>query len=119
MTRHRSVSTFTVSLECDSRRPDNINHFQGQFMESRTQAFSSTRFAERHEKELSQVIEERRATNHFKPEPVPEEDLEQILHFAGQAPSGYNLQPWRIIVVRDAENRKKLQGVAFDQEKIR
>src|SRR5919202_266297 len=33
-------------------------------------------------------------------------------------PSGYNLQPWRFIVVRDEENRKRLQKVAFNQPKV-
>ncbi|MCA1850201.1 MAG: nitroreductase family protein, partial [Acidobacteria bacterium] len=54
-------------------------------------------------KPITQVLLERRATNHFTDEEVPEEYLSAILGFGGQAPSGYNLQPWRFIVVRDAE----------------
>jgi nitroreductase len=69
-------------------------------------------------KPLTQVLLERRATQHFKPDPVPPEYLEAILKFGAQAPSGYNLQPWRFVVVRDAENRKRLQKAAFDQAKI-
>jgi nitroreductase len=69
-------------------------------------------------KPLTQVLLERRATQHFKPDPVPPEYVEAILKFGAQAPSGYNLQPWRFIVVRDAENRKRLQKAAFDQAKI-
>ena len=69
-------------------------------------------------KPLSQVIFERRATSHFKPDPVPQEYLEAILQLAGQAPSGYNLQPWRFIVVREKENRLRLQKAAYNQEKI-
>jgi nitroreductase len=64
------------------------------------------------------VLLERRATSHFRPDPVPEETLGSILELAGQAPSGYNLQPWRFIVVRDPENRKRLQKAAMDQAKI-
>lgn len=64
------------------------------------------------------IIGERRATRHFTDEEVPEEAITEILRDASQAPSGYNLQPWRFLVLRDAENRRKLRAAAFDQEKI-
>ena len=69
-------------------------------------------------KPLTQVLLDRRATSHFKPEPVPQEYLESILQFAAQAPSGYNLQPWRFIVVREKGNRERLKKAAYNQEKI-
>jgi len=69
-------------------------------------------------KSITQVLLDRRATSHFKPDPVPEEYLEAILQFATQAPSGFNLQPWRFIVVREKENRERLQRAAYNQEKI-
>lgn len=69
-------------------------------------------------KPITEVLLNRRATNHFTDEEVPEEYLNAILRFGGQAPSGYNLQPWRFIVVRDAENRKRLQKVAYNQPKV-
>jgi nitroreductase len=69
-------------------------------------------------KSLTQVLLDRRATSHFKPDPVPEEYLNTILQFAAQAPSGYNLQPWRFVVVRDKANRERLQKAAFNQAKI-
>lgn len=69
-------------------------------------------------KPMTEVLLERRATNHFKSDPVPDEFLNAILQLGAQAPSGYNLQPWRFIVVRDEENRKRLQQVAFSQPKI-
>jgi nitroreductase len=69
-------------------------------------------------KTVVQAILERRATSHFKPDPVPEAVLQTILELAAQAPSGYNIQPWRFVVVRDPENRKRLQKAAMDQEKV-
>jgi nitroreductase len=69
-------------------------------------------------KPLPQVLVERRATSHFRSDPVPEVVLDAILELAGQAPSGYNLQPWRFVVVRDPENRKRLQKAAMNQEKV-
>lgn len=69
-------------------------------------------------KPINELLLERRATNSFTDEEVPEEFLNAILKLGAQAPSGYNLQPWRFIVVREAENRKRLQQVAFNQAKI-
>jgi nitroreductase len=69
-------------------------------------------------KPITEVLLERRATNQFTDEEVPTEYLEAILRLAAQAPSGYNLQPWRFIVVRDAANRKRLQAAAFNQPKV-
>lgn len=69
-------------------------------------------------KSIIDVLLDRRATMHFRPDPVPDEYLNAILALAGHAPSGYNLQPWRFIVVRNEENRKRLQKVAFNQPKV-
>jgi nitroreductase len=69
-------------------------------------------------KPLVQALLDRRDTSHFKPDPIPQEYLDAILQFAAQAPSSYNLQPWRFIVVREKENRERLQKAAYDQEKV-
>ena len=69
-------------------------------------------------KSIIEAVLDRRATIHFAPEPIPDEFLNAILLLAAQAPSGYNLQPWRFIVVRKEENRKRLQKVAFNQPKV-
>ncbi len=69
-------------------------------------------------RDLSQIIKDRRATNHFAESELSDEDLEEILFYAGQAPSGYNLQPWRFLVVREPENKARLQKASYDQEKI-
>jgi len=70
-------------------------------------------------KPITQTLLDRRATMRFKPdEAVPEEFLDAILSFGAQAPSGYNLQPWRFIVVRDEENRRRLRRAAMNQEKV-
>ena len=65
------------------------------------------------------AIAHRRATAHFDAaRPVPDLALRQILHLATLAPSGFNLQPWRFLVVRSERNRKKLQECAFRQPKV-
>ena len=67
---------------------------------------------------LPKLLWERRATPHFTSDPVPPEHLEAILACAGQAPSGFNLQPWRFVVVREEENRRRLSRAAFGQSKV-
>jgi nitroreductase len=70
-------------------------------------------------KPITQVLLDRRATMRFKPdETAPDEFLEAILSFGAQAPSGYNLQPWRFIVVRNEENRRRLRRAAMNQAKV-
>ena len=69
-------------------------------------------------KPITRVLLERRATLRFTDEEVPEEYLNAILALGCQAPSGYNMQPWRFVVVKDAENRRRLQRVAFNQPKV-
>ncbi|HUO61308.1 MAG TPA: nitroreductase family protein [Candidatus Acidoferrales bacterium] len=70
------------------------------------------------EKPFTQAVAERRATQSFDPTPIPEADLREILRLGLEAPSGYNLQPWRFVVVRDPEQRKRLRAAAFGQPKV-
>jgi nitroreductase len=70
------------------------------------------------EKLLSEAIQQRRATPSFDGTAVPQEDLKKILQAGLEAPSGYNLQPWRFVVVRDPEARKRLRAAAMGQPKV-
>jgi nitroreductase len=70
------------------------------------------------EKPLSQVVKERRATVNFEDVPIHGADLEKIIRAGLEAPSGYNMQPWRFVVVRDREHKKKLRQAAFGQPKV-
>jgi len=72
----------------------------------------------RSEKTLSQAIKERRATQGFLPDLVSEADLRKILQAGLSAPSAFNLQPWRFVVVRDAGQRARLRQAAMRQAKV-
>jgi nitroreductase len=72
----------------------------------------------KNKKTLSQAIQERRATPSFDSSPIPPEDLRQILDAGLHAPSGYNMQPWRFIVVQSAEQKKKLRAASYNQGKV-
>jgi len=58
------------------------------------------------------VIQDRRSIREFTEEAVSPQDLDMILEAARQAPSGENAQPWRFIIVKDPETRKKLGALA-------
>src|ERR1700744_5737833 len=70
------------------------------------------------EKPLSRAIAERRASPSFDETPIPDADLQKILQAGLRAPSGYNLQPWRFIVVRNPEQKKRLRAASFNQAKV-
>jgi nitroreductase len=69
-------------------------------------------------KTLSEAIEGRRATPSFDGEPIPAEDLQQIIDAGLHAPSGYNMQPWRFIVVQSPEQKKRLRAASYNQGKV-
>jgi nitroreductase len=48
----------------------------------------------------------RRSIRRYRPDPVPDELLAQVLEAGQWAPSASNRQPWDFIVVRDAEMRR-------------
>jgi nitroreductase len=70
------------------------------------------------EKLLSQALSERRATPSFDGKPIPDADLKRILRAGLSAPSGYNMQPWRFIVVRNPEQKVRLRDASYNQAKV-
>jgi len=50
----------------------------------------------------------RRSIRLFKSDPVPDEILWTILEAARWAPSGEDVQPWSIVVIKDPEKRRKI-----------
>ena len=48
---------------------------------------------------VADAIARRRAMRAFLPDPVPEDTLRHILELAAQAPSGTNMQPWKVRVL--------------------
>lgn len=51
---------------------------------------------------VDHAIQSRRSIRAFLPTPLAREDLEQILTVASRAPSGSNVQPWKVYVVSGA-----------------
>ena len=53
------------------------------------------------------AIEQRRSVRHFEADPISDELLQQLIELAVMAPTSWNLQPVRMVVVRDAEQRAR------------
>jgi nitroreductase len=69
--------------------------------------------------DIIKKLEWRYATKEFDPsKKVSEEDMHILLESARLAPSSYGLQPWKFIVVENAEIREKLKEVAWNQSQI-
>ena len=55
---------------------------------------------------VEEALLSRRSVRAFKPDPVPRAVLEDILALAGRAPSGTNIQPWKVRVLAGAPRDK-------------
>lgn len=47
---------------------------------------------------LTQLLDERWTCRQFRPDPVPQEDIERLLTLAQRTPSWCNTQPWQVVV---------------------
>jgi nitroreductase len=61
------------------------------------------------------VIRRRRSIRKYRPSEIPREHLLEILEAGRLAPSAGNRQPWRFIVVRDPDQRRRLAEAARGQ----
>lgn len=52
-----------------------------------------------------------RAVRRIKPDPIPDDVVERVLTAATWAPTGGNVQPWRIIAVTDADKKQALEDL--------
>lgn len=59
--------------------------------------------------ELLRVFKTRRTTRQFSSANVELEVIQNCIAIAGSAPSGANMQPWKFIVVKDADLKRKIR----------
>lgn len=67
---------------------------------------------------VTAAAEARRSIRKYEPTPIPRAHLEEILRVTGLAPSPWNLQPWRFVIVEDAATKAKLQEAAYGQGQV-
>ena len=65
------------------------------------------------------AIYQRRAVKHYDPEhELKDEELRKLMEAAIQAPTSFNIQNWRFVLVRDKELRRKIRAVSNDQAQV-
>lgn len=57
------------------------------------------------------MITSRRSVRGYLPTPIEQADLEEIFRVASRAPSGSNIQPWKVYVVRGAKKDQLSQKI--------
>lgn len=69
--------------------------------------------------EILDALRQRRSINFFEPgKEIPEAKLRELFEIANLSPSSFNLQPWKVIAVKDAGRKKILRQCAFNQPKV-
>jgi len=74
--------------------------------------------------DYEEIAQARRSIRGYKPDPIPREVLEEIIHIAKQAPSSMNTQPWHFHVltgeplerIRKGNTEKMMAGSSVDRE---
>jgi nitroreductase len=61
--------------------------------------------------DLYETMSTLRAVRRLRPDPIPADVLDRVLQAACWAPTGGNMQPWRIIVVRSPAHKKALADI--------
>lgn len=68
---------------------------------------------------IIEAIESRRSIKHYDSNHrMPEADVARLIQLAKLAPSSFNMQNYRFVLVRDPELRKQIRAVAWDQAQI-
>lgn len=65
------------------------------------------------------AIEARRAVKHFDPDhSMSDDEVNRLIRAAMQAPTSFNIQHWRFVVVRDPELRREIRANGNDQAQM-
>jgi nitroreductase len=71
------------------------------------------------QKNVFQTMEERHSVKQYQPYvKIPKEEMEEILSLATTAPSAWNLQHWRFLVVEEQQKKEQLLPIAYNQNQI-
>ena len=65
------------------------------------------------------AVRQRRAVKQYDPEhEMTREEVDQLIGLAKLAPTAFNQQNYRFVLVRDAELRKQIRAAAWDQAQV-
>lgn len=66
-----------------------------------------------------ETIKHRISANHFdSAKQLSEAEIKEIIAYATEAPSSFNIQHWRFVAVTTPEAKERLKAVAYGQQKI-
>jgi len=66
-----------------------------------------------------ELIKQRISTNKFDTSrTLSEAEIEELVSYATEAPSAFNIQNWRFIAVTNPEDKARLKSVAYNQQKV-
>ncbi|MFA6028209.1 MAG: nitroreductase family protein [Elusimicrobiota bacterium] len=69
--------------------------------------------------DVLEAIRKRASANKFDPaRPLSEAQVRELVELATRAPSSFNIQHWRFLAVTRKEDREKLKGLAYNQQKV-
>ncbi|WJH34636.1 nitroreductase family protein [Paenibacillus sp. CC-CFT747] len=69
--------------------------------------------------DLQTALRERRSVKQYDPGyQMSKEELKELLKLTGRAPSSWNLQHWKFLVVHSDEQKQKLLPIAYGQQQI-
>ncbi|MEM3362118.1 MAG: nitroreductase family protein [Candidatus Anstonellaceae archaeon] len=68
---------------------------------------------------LEELLKARYATKIFDKREIPQEKINKLVEMITLTPSSYNLQPWKIKIVKDQELKEKLFYASYNQEQVR
>lgn len=69
--------------------------------------------------DLHSLISQRRSIKHFNPDHrLSEQETEQLLRDAMMAPTSFNIQHWRFVLVNDPALRSAIRSAAWDQAQV-
>lgn len=67
---------------------------------------------------MLEIIKSRHSVRKFKPDPIPENVVLELLEAARWAPSAGNLQPWFYYVITSPKDKEALSALALNQRFI-
>ncbi|HIK04419.1 MAG TPA: nitroreductase family protein [Trichormus sp. M33_DOE_039] len=68
--------------------------------------------------DVPKAIIQRRSIKTFKPDPIAPELLKQLVELTVAAPSSFNIQDWRIVLVQDEAQKAALAAASWNQKQI-
>ena len=67
---------------------------------------------------VTEAAEQRKSIRKYTGEQISEPEIREILRVAGLAPSPWNVQPWRVVVVQSQEEKDELMAAAYGQTQV-